>query len=86
MDELKKYGKNILINDYEKGVLLKYGIDVKLCQNIDEVLLLISRIIDELDDLDYEELLKNNSYEKYGFRYLNKIVNKYKYKVELKTN
>lgn len=56
MDELKKYGKNILINDYEKGVLLKYGIDVKLCQNIDEVLLLISRIIDELDDLDYEEL------------------------------
>ena len=56
MDELKKYGKNILINDYEKGVLLKYGIDVKLCQNIDEVLLLISRIIDELDDLNYEEL------------------------------
>ena len=56
MDELKKYGKNILINDYEKSVLLKYDIDVKLCQNIDEVLLLISRIIDELDDLDYEEL------------------------------
>ncbi len=56
MDELKKYGKNILINDYEKGVLLKYDIDVKLCQNIDEVLLLINQIIDELDDLEYEEL------------------------------
>ena len=56
MDELKKYGKNILINDYEKSVLLKYDIDVKLCQNIDEVLLLIDRIINELDDLEYEEL------------------------------
>lgn len=56
MDELKKYGKNILINDYEKSVLLKYDIDVKLCQNIDEVLLLINQIIDELDDLEYEEL------------------------------
>ena len=56
MDEIKKYGKNILINDYEKSVLLKYDIDVKLCQNIDEVLLLINQIIDELDDLEYEEL------------------------------
>lgn len=56
MDELKKYGKNILINDYEKSVLLKYNINVLKCNSIDEVLLLIDRIIDDLEDEEYDEL------------------------------
>ena len=56
MDELKKYGTNILINDYEKSILLKYNIDVLKCSSIDEVLLLIDRIIDDLEDEEYEEL------------------------------
>lgn len=56
MDELKKYGKNILINDYEKSILLKYNINVLECNSIDEVLLLIDRIIDDLEDEEYEEL------------------------------
>ncbi len=56
MDELKKYGKNILINDYEKSILLKYNINVLECNSIDEVLLLIDRIIDDLEDEEYDEL------------------------------
>ena len=56
MDELKKYGKNILINDYEKSILLKYNIDILNCDSIDEVLLLIDRIIDDLEYEEYEEL------------------------------
>lgn len=56
MDELKKYGKNILINDYEKNILLKYNIDVKKCGSIDEVLLLIDRVDDDLTDEEYDEL------------------------------
>lgn len=56
MDELKKYGTNILINDYEKSILLKYNINVLKCNSIDEVLLLIDRIIDDLEDEEYEEL------------------------------
>ena len=48
MDELKKYGKNILINDYEASVLLKYNIDVTKCSSIDEVLLLVDRVDDDL--------------------------------------
>lgn len=56
MDELKKYGKNILINDYEKSILLKYNIDVNKCGSIDEVLLLIDRVDDDLTDEEYDEL------------------------------
>lgn len=58
MDELKKYGKNILINDYEASVLLKCNIDVTKCSNIDEVLLLIDRYLDDADILDdeYDEI------------------------------
>lgn len=56
MDELKKYGTNILINDYEKSILLKYNINVLKCNSIDEVLLLIDRIIDDLEDEEYDEL------------------------------
>ena len=56
MNELKKYGKNILINDYEKSILLKYNINVLECNSIDEVLLLIDRIIDDLEDEEYDEL------------------------------
>ena len=56
MDELKKYGKNILINDYEKSILLKYNIDVIKCTSIDEVLLLVDRVDDNLSDEEYDEL------------------------------
>ena len=56
MDELKKYGKNILINDYEKNILLKYNIDVIKCTSIDEVLLLVDRLEYDLDDEEYDEL------------------------------
>lgn len=56
MDELKKYGKNILINDYEKSILLKYNIDVTKCASIDEVLLLVDRLEYDLDDEEYDEL------------------------------
>lgn len=34
------------------------------------------------ENLEYEKLLKDTSYEKYGFRYLNKIIDKYKLKIE----
>ncbi len=56
MDELKKYGRNILINDYEASVLLKYNIDVTKCNSIDEVLLLVDRVDDDLTDEEYDEL------------------------------
>ena len=56
MDELKKYRKNILINDYEKSILLKYNIDVTKCASIDEVLLLVDRLEYDLDDEEYDEL------------------------------
>lgn len=56
MDELKKYGKNIIINDYEKSALLRYEIDITKCKTIDEIILLIDRIINELSDEEYEEL------------------------------
>ena len=56
MDELRKMGKNILINDSEASVLLKYNIDVTKCNSLDEVLLLIDRVDDDLTDAEYEEL------------------------------
>ena len=56
MDELKKYGNNILINDYEISVLLRYNIDVTKCSSIDEVLLLVDRVDDDLTNEEYDEL------------------------------
>lgn len=59
MDELKKYGDNIWINDYEISVLQKCDIDVKSCKTIDEVLLLIDRYLDDaidMDDNEYDEI------------------------------
>lgn len=59
MDELKKYGDNIWINDYETNVLLKCNIDVRKCKTIDEVLLLIDRYLDdaiEIEDEEYEKI------------------------------
>lgn len=56
MDELNKYGKNILINDYEVSILLKYNIDATKCASIDEVLLLVDRVDDNLSDEEYDEL------------------------------
>ena len=55
MDELKKYGKNIWINDYEISVLNKIDIDVTKCNTIEEVLLLIDRYLDDAIDLEDEE-------------------------------
>jgi hypothetical protein len=37
MDELKKYGDNIVINDYEISVLNKCNIDVTKCKTLAEV-------------------------------------------------
>jgi len=54
MDELKKYGDNIVINDYEISVLNKCNIDVAKCKTIAEVLLLIDRYLDDADILDEE--------------------------------
>ncbi len=56
MDELRKYGKDILVNEYEKNVLLECGIDVTKCSNMDEVLILINSFLNELelDDDEYE--------------------------------
>ena len=34
------------------------------------------------ETLDYEKLLKDASFQKYGFRYMNKIIDKYKMKIE----
>lgn len=58
IDELKKVGDNIYINDYELSVLNKYGIDVSKCKTINEILLLIDYYIDynELTDEEYEEI------------------------------
>ena len=58
MDELKKYGDNIVINDYEISVLNKCIIDVTKCKTLAEVLLLIDRYLDDslLDDDEYEEI------------------------------
>ena len=33
---------------------------------------------------NYEQLLKDSSFEKYGFRYMNKVIDKYKTKVGTK--
>lgn len=58
MDELKKYGRNIYVNGYEKSVLEKCGIDVDKCMDISEVLLLIDRYLGdvELSLEEYEEV------------------------------
>ncbi len=58
MDELKKFGNNILINDYEINVLNKCNIDVSKCKTIAEVLLLIDRYLDDadLEDEEYDEI------------------------------
>ena len=37
----------------------------------------------EVKDVDYEEILKELKYEKYGFRYINKIINKYNSKINI---
>ena len=55
MDELKKVGKDIWINNYEISVLKNIYIDVFKCTNIDEVLLLIDRYLDDALDIDDEE-------------------------------
>ena len=56
MDELRKFGKNILINENEANILLKYNIDVTKCNSIDEVLLLVDRVDDDLTDEEYDEI------------------------------
>lgn len=58
MDELKKYGSNIYVNDYEKNVLSKCGIDVSRCKNLDEVILLVNMFLDdsELEAEEYDEI------------------------------
>lgn len=68
MDELKKIGDNIVINDYEINVLSKCGIDVNKCKTIAEVLLLIDRYLDDTslldDEYDVVEDVANNLSER----------------------
>lgn len=58
MDELKKYGSNIYINDYEKSVIEKCNIDVTSCKSFDEVILLLGRYLDEeeIESEEYDEV------------------------------
>lgn len=58
MDELKKIGQDIYVNDYEKSVLLKYNIDVTTCNLMSEVLFLIDNFIlsEDLEDNEYDEI------------------------------
>ncbi len=67
MDELEKYGDDIYVNDYEKYVLSRCNIDVNTCNTIAEVLLLIDRYLDDLDDdeeYDKIDFIANNLSER----------------------
>ncbi len=74
MDELRKFGKNILINENEANILLKYNIDVTKCNSIDEVLLLVDRVDDDLTDEEYDEIdyVANNLAERKYYMEMNK--------------
>ena len=74
MDELRKFGKNILINENEANILLKYNIDVTKCISIDEVLLLVDRVDDDLTDEEYDEIdyVANNLAERKYYMETNK--------------
>ena len=63
MDELKKYGDNIVINDYEISVLNKCNIDVTKCKTLAEVLLLIDRYLDD-EEYDEVDFVANNLNER----------------------
>lgn len=54
MDELKKFGRNIYVNDYEINILNKCNIDVIKCNDLSEVLLLIDMYLEDADLLDEE--------------------------------
>lgn len=58
MDELKKYGLNIYVNDYEISILKKCNIDILTYQNVDEILFMIDKFLNEfdLDSEEYEEI------------------------------
>ena len=58
MDELKNYGNNIIVNDYEKSVLMKCHIDVLGCQTMAEILYLIDQYLDavDLEEDDLQEI------------------------------
>ena len=74
MDELRKFGKNILINENEANILLKYNIDVTKSNSIDEVLLLVDRVDDDLTDEEYDEIdyVANNLAERKYYMETNK--------------
>lgn len=58
MDELKKYGRNIYVNDHEINILNKCNIDVTRCTDLSEVLLLIDMYLGDADieDEEYDEV------------------------------
>ena len=56
MDELKKYGENIYVNDYEISVLNKCNIDVTKCKTLAEVLLLIDRYLDDSNSVTINQV------------------------------
>ena len=81
---------NVGFINYEKENLTEYFSeeflgrfdDIIFFKNITKIEVL-KYLKEKLKDekLDYEELLKDTSFEKYGFRYINKIIDKYKLKI-----
>ncbi len=76
-----RYSKEDLTENFSEEFLGRFDDFVFFnCLTKEQVLdYLKEKLKDE--DLDYDKLLKDTSYEKYGFRYINKIINKYKQKI-----
>ena len=69
---LVNVNKKLMLDDYEINVLKKYNIDIRNCNNLREVTLLVEHFMDnyeldseELDELDYilEKLQERNYYQ-----------------------
>lgn len=76
-----RYSKEDLTENFSEEFLGRFDDFVFFnCLTKEQVLdYLKEKLKDE--DLDYDKLLKDTSYEKYGFRYVNKVIDKYKLKI-----
>ena len=76
-----RYSKEDLTENFSEEFLGRFDDFVFFnCLTKEQVLdYLKEKLKDE--DLDYDKLLKDTSYEKYGFRYVNKVIDKYKQKI-----
>ncbi len=73
IEDLTEYFSEEFLGRFDDIILFK-----PLCKE-DAKRYLKEKIKDE--SINYDDLLKNESYEKYGFRCLNKIINRYKLKI-----